>query len=71
MRQWAVGDGILHQLSLSLGLCHLCETMRTKRVLRALGTLLCALCALGGRRYARLESAIGVMSDAKPGMRIL
>ena len=35
-----VGDGILHQLSLSLGLCHLCETMRTKRVLRALGTLL-------------------------------
>jgi hypothetical protein len=54
MRQWAVSDGILHQLSLSLGLCHLCETMGTKRVLRALGTLLCALCALGGRRYTRL-----------------
>jgi hypothetical protein len=54
MRQWVVGDGILHQLSLSLRLCHLCETMSTERVLRALGTLLSALCALGGRRCARL-----------------
>ena len=54
MRQYVVGDGILHQLGLSLGLCHLCEAMRTERVLRPLGTLLCALCALGGRRYARL-----------------
>ena len=39
MRQWAVGDGLLHGLSLPLGLRHLCETMRTERVLRALGTL--------------------------------
>jgi hypothetical protein len=40
MRQWAVGDGILHQLSFPLvGLHHLCNTMRTKRVLHALGTL--------------------------------
>ena len=54
MRRRAVGDGILHQLSLSLGLCCLCETMGAKRVLRALGTLLCTLCALGGRRYTRL-----------------
>ena len=54
MRQWAVGNEILHQLSLPLGLCYLCETMRTKRVLRALTTLLRALCDLGGRRCACL-----------------
>ena len=65
MQQRAIGDGILHQLSFSLGLC------RTKRVLRSLGTLLCALCALDGRRCARGESAIGIIPDAKPEMRIL
>ena len=45
---------MLHQLSLSLSLCHLRETMPTKRILGALGTLLCSLGALGGRCYARL-----------------
>ena len=64
-------DGILHQLSLLLALCHLCETMRTKGVLHALGTLLCARALWVAVAVPAWENVIGVMSDVKPGMRIL
>jgi len=48
-------NGFLHELGLSLGLCHLCQTVGTKRILRTLRALLRALCVLDRGRHTRLR----------------
>ena len=48
-------NGFLHELGLSLGLCHLCQTVGTKRILRTLRAFLRTLCVLDRRRHTRLR----------------
>ena len=48
-------NGLLHELGLSLGLCHLCQTVGTKRILRTLRAFLRTLCILDRGRHPRLR----------------